>query len=178
MPRPSVDLPAGISASNAVAGSYAVCTVVSKNYIASARTLAESVRHFHPEMPFFVLLVDEPDDTVNAQSEAFTLIAVQDLPLKNTAHLLFKYDILELNTAVKPAFFSYITEQYNLRKLIYFDPDIYAFGSLTPIFEALQTANAVLTPHITARVDDHSLPGEIDFLRVIKAAWAFKLYCQ
>ena len=34
-------------------------TIVSKNYLAYARTLCDSFKRFNPDMPFYVLLVDE-----------------------------------------------------------------------------------------------------------------------
>jgi hypothetical protein len=37
---------------------FAVCTVIWKNYLAHARTLAASLRAHHPGLPFIVLLAD------------------------------------------------------------------------------------------------------------------------
>ncbi|MDX1934708.1 MAG: glycosyltransferase family 4 protein [Capsulimonadales bacterium] len=153
-------------ARNIMRFSHAACTIVSKNYIASARTLAESLRRQIPELPLYVLLVDELDDTIDPQHEPFTLMAVRDLPLPHREPFLFKYDILELNTAVKPYYFAYLAETYGLTKLLYFDPDIYVFSPLPDIWEALNGASIVLTPHVEEPVTDERKPNEIDFLRV------------
>ena len=47
---------------------------------------------------------------------------------------------------------------------MYLDPDIFVYAPMSPVFDALNSANAVLTPHITVPVDDGKLPSEQDFL--------------
>jgi hypothetical protein len=75
-----------------------------------------------------------------------------------------KYDILELNTNVKPTFMKHLLATHQLEKLVYLDPDIFVYAPLTPVFDALDSANAVLTPHITTPVDDGKRPNEQDHL--------------
>ena len=76
-----------------------------------------------------------------------------------------KYDILELNTNVKPTFMKFLIERFSLETLVYLDPDICVYAPLAPVFRALQGgASAVLTPHMTAPVFDGRLPSEQDML--------------
>jgi hypothetical protein len=77
-------------------------------------------------------------------------------------HIAFKYDILELNTNVKPTFAKRLLNQHD--KVIYLDPDIFVYASLAPIFERLDRHPVVLTPHTTTPIDDDKLPGELEFL--------------
>ena len=102
----------------------AACTIISKNYIALARTLADSFRQFHPDIPFFVLLVDRVDGYFRPESERFYLLDIEALDIPGKDSFRFKYNILELNTAVKPYFLSYLLDSFKIEKLIYFDPDI------------------------------------------------------
>src|SRR5689334_8097161 len=82
----------------------AACTIVSANYFAFARTVAESFLAQHPDETFVVLIVDchcEAIDQV-AKEAAFRVIYVEELPISDFRSIAFKYDILELNTNVKP----------------------------------------------------------------------------
>lgn len=143
-----------------------VCTIISKNYLASARALFRSVRCHHPDVPFYVLLVDCPDGCFDPNAEPFEVILVQDLPnVPDATSLFFKYGLLELNTAVKPFFMAHLLETRKLRKLVYFDPDIYLFAPLDPVLRPLDEYAVVLTPHITQPIEDDREPGEVNFLR-------------
>jgi hypothetical protein len=75
------------------------------------------------------------------------------------------YDILELNTNVKPTFMKHLLEAHALDSLTYLDPDIFVYAPLEPIHAALDAgAAAVLTPHMTTPVFDGRSPSEQDIL--------------
>ena len=75
-----------------------------------------------------------------------------------------KYDILELNTNVKPTFMRHLIATHGLDRLVYLDPDIFVYAPLTPVFEALENADAVLTPHLTSPIHDQLQPSEQEVL--------------
>jgi len=145
----------------------AVCTVVSKNYLAFARVFTRSFLKHHPDVKVFVLLVDNVDGYFNAATEPFELILIEDLDnIPNPRHLFFfKYTVIELNTAVKPYLFQYLFGKYSIAKLIYFDPDILVLHPLERVWELLDEHTIVLTPHLTEPILDNSRPSEIDILR-------------
>ena len=88
-----------------------------------------------------------------------------EIGLQDVRGEAMKYDILELNTNVKPTFMKYLIRTFNLESLVYLDPDIFVYSPLTPVFEALNGGAAVvLTPHLTAPVDDGKIPGEQEML--------------
>jgi hypothetical protein len=143
------------------------CTIVSPNYLAYARTLAASYLAQHPDQRFFVLIVADlkPEDRSVFEGDAFTPVMLTEIGLKDVRGEGMKYDILELNTNVKPSFMKYLIQTYDLEKLVYLDPDIFVYSPLTPVFEALDRgATAVLTPHMTTPVNDDKLPSEQDML--------------
>lgn len=142
------------------------CTIVSPNYLAYARTLAASYRANHPQHQFFVLIVANLplSDRVVFEGEGFTPIMLAEIGLAQTAIEGMKYDILELNTNVKPTFMKYLLGTFALSLLVYLDPDVYVYAPLTPVFEALDEANAVLIPHVTTPLDDGKQPSEQDYL--------------
>lgn len=143
--------------------SSAACTIVSKNYFAYARSLAQSFKQNHKDMQFFILIVDSDTEGLD-RSDDYTIISVLDLPLKGFLRLAFKFDILELNTNVKPTYLSYLLDTYGLSKVIYLDPDIYVFSPLDEIYLRLDTHDIIVTPHSLSQIDDNKTPCEIDFL--------------
>lgn len=140
------------------------CTIVSANYLHFAWTLAESFLKLHPDDEFHLLLVDRlPKDFVSRDPRVHVL-EVERLGLPAFRSLAFKFDILELNTGVKPSFIKHLFA-LGADKVIYFDPDIYIFDSVELIYEALTSASIVLTPHILAPTSDVEHVYENDLLR-------------
>ena len=143
----------------------AACTIVSPNYFAFARTLAASYLAQHPEQQFFVLIVADLSDSAPFQGFGFTSVMLGEIGLSDVRAEAMKYDILELNTNVKPTFLKHLLQQHSLDALLYLDPDIFVYAPLTPVFAELDGgATAVLTPHMTSPVDDGRSPAEQDML--------------
>jgi hypothetical protein len=124
----------------------AACTIISFNYLHYARTLCDSFLHFHPDCLFYVLLVDRLPAGYDPSCENFTWIFVEDLGIPNFESVAFKFGILELNTNVKPTFLKTLLSR-GIEKLIYFDPDIFIYSTVEPIYDALGSHAIVLTPH-------------------------------
>jgi glycosyltransferase involved in cell wall biosynthesis len=144
---------------------FAICTIVSKNYLPFARVLAESFYEYN-QGDVFVLLVDSVDGYFEPEKENFRLIEMKELKdmVPNFEKFCFQYTILELNTAIKPYFLEYLFKKYNLTKLVYFDPDILITNNLSEIARLLDEYPIILTPHLTAPYKDDYKPGEIDIL--------------
>jgi hypothetical protein len=141
----------------------AACTIVSANYLHFGWTLAESFLKLHPEDEFHLLLVDKlPEDFVPLDPRVYVL-GVEELGIPAFRSLAFKFDILELNTSVKPSFLKYLVV-HGADKVIYFDPDIYVFQSVDLIYAALDDASIVVTPHILKPTSDAEHVYEKDFL--------------
>ena len=143
----------------------AVVTIIAKNYLAHARVLMDSVRQSDPSFMRFVLLVDQPEGYFDPSNEDFTVISSEDLAIPKTRWFHFKYSVLELSTAVKPYFLSWLFKSYDLTKIIYLDPDIRVFESLAVITSLLDTSQLVLTPHLTDVLNDDRQPSELHILR-------------
>jgi hypothetical protein len=122
------------------------CTIVSLNYLPYARTLCASYQKYNPGHDFFVLLVDRVPADIDLSREDFQLVLVDDLAIPNFESVAFKYDILELNTAVKPTFLKELLGR-GVEELIYLDPDILLCSPADVIFEGLATHAIVVTPH-------------------------------
>ena len=144
----------------------AACTIVSPNYLPYARTLAHSFLEHHPGHRFFVLLVADFDPALASRfaGEPYIPVFLSNIGISNLHREAMKYDILELNTNVKPTFLKHLLLTHALTHLIYLDPDILCYAPLTPVFDALTTHDAVLTPHITSPIQDDRSPSEQDLL--------------
>jgi len=143
----------------------AVCTIVAKNYLAHARVLMASVRDWMPEARRVVVLVDQVEGCFDPSHEEFDVILTSDLHLPNSAWFHFKYTVLELSTAVKPYALEFLLHRYQLDCLVFLDPDIRLYSNLEEMWALLSQNSIVLTPHLTAQIDDGALPGELDILR-------------
>lgn len=146
--------------------SRAACTIASPNYLHFARTLAASYVAQHPGDRFFVLIVAGLTDPAPFRLDpSFTPVMLGEIGLRDLRVEAMKYDILELNTNVKPTFMKHLLRAHNLDALVYLDPDIFVYASLDPVFQPLAGgATAVITPHMTTPVFDGCSPGEQDLL--------------
>lgn len=130
-------------------------TIVSCNYMAFALTVLQSVRKQHPEFSLFICLVDEEDNITFPDMNDFHVIRVRDMGLPDFIDMRIRYDVMELNTAVKPFFIDFIYSQTNADKVIYFDPDLFLYRPLHEVIGALNSGHsAVLTPHINQPIED------------------------
>ena len=142
-----------------------ICTIVSKNYLAYARVLSNTFLRHHPDGQIFVLLVDEIDGYFDPAGEPFITIPIKDIGISDFSAMLFRYTVLELNTAVKPYFLEYLFKTYGCDKLCYFDPDITIHHPLDEIFSLLDHNLMVLVPHLLDFLEDGRLPDEPYILR-------------
>ena len=142
------------------------CTIVAKNYLPFARTLARSFREHHPDSPFFVLLADRVDGAFDPAAEPFEVIEAERLPnLPDFPVFAFQYGLLEINTAVKPFFLEHLFARRGVERVVYLDPDIRLFAPLAALPPLLDRHSIVLTPHLTAPIDDDYQPSETSILQ-------------
>jgi hypothetical protein len=141
-------------------------TIASANYLAYVGVLAASVARHAGDAEFRVLVVDEPSSAVRAAVAQTGLSAVyaRDLPLPSFDRVAYQYDLVELNTALKPSFIK-ATLDDGFEAVVYLDPDICLYAHPAPILEALEGAPIVVTPHAMAPAMDGLRPSDIDFLR-------------
>lgn len=141
-----------------------ICTIISKNYLAHARTLADSFQKYNFGGKLFVLLVDEINSQFDPKKEKFSLVNIREIGIPNLESFCFKYSVIEKNTCAKAHFLKYLFEKFHLKKLAYFDPDILFTNSLENLWKLLDNKSIVLTPHLTGPIFDDKKPSEFDIM--------------
>jgi len=139
-----------------------ICTIISKNYLAHARTLTDSFLKYNPSGKVYVLLVDDLDDHFDPAKEKFILVNLKEIGINDLESFCFKYTILEQNTGVKAHFLKYIFKKFNFKKILYFDPDILFINNIQNLWNLLDKKSIVFTPHIIAPIHDEKKPSEHD----------------
>ena len=117
-----------------------IFTICSKNYLAQALTLRESVLKCNA-IDFFIFLADD-----RLGYEIPDVVDLDDSWIPNWKSMAFKYDVVEFNTSIKPFCINKLFNE-GYEKVVYLDPDIYVVQPLDEIFKSLDTYSIVLTPH-------------------------------
>jgi hypothetical protein len=138
-----------------------VFTSVTVNYIPKARVLAASLKRFHPDAKFHLVLSDAiPDELRQSPAPFDRILHVEELPIENVRKWIFKHTLVELCTAVKGPAAQMIMAEHPAEELFYFDPDIVILAPLDPLQESLRRHDVVLTPHQTG--PDHDPDAILD----------------
>ncbi|MEA3145035.1 MAG: hypothetical protein QOI53_456 [Verrucomicrobiota bacterium] len=130
-----------------------------------ASVLLASARRFHPEATIYLCLADKLLPNEGFYPNDSIVVPIEDLDIPDLRSFVFRYDIMELNTAVKPFMFQHLLGMGH-QTILYFDPDIQIFSRLDQILESLQDgASFVLTPHLCAPAEGSAYPDDIGILR-------------
>jgi hypothetical protein len=141
----------------------AAVTICSGNYVAKAIVLAKSYHEHHPYHQFYLVVANRKSDDLVKGVSGVELIWAEDLGIQKFLQYAFMYDIIELNTNIKPFVLEHLLQTH--AAVIYLDPDIYVCAPMDPVLEALECASFVVTPHYTTALLDGCKPDDLDLLR-------------
>ncbi|WP_265593787.1 glycosyltransferase family 4 protein [Verrucomicrobium sp. BvORR034] len=149
---------------------FAACTIVSSNYLARAFVLVDSLKAHHPDVDFWMLLIDDhalgPLAQEAVDRRGIHLLRVHEIQLAATevANFRFIYDLTEVATAYKPWTMETVT-RLSGRHVFYIDPDIEFFQPLTSLVDAVEAHELVLTPHVLHPMQREGCqPSEADIM--------------
>jgi SAM-dependent methyltransferase len=141
---------------------FVAFTICSRNFLAQAQMLHEMLRRNYPGLAFYVVLCDQPSG-IDIDSYPFEILQVDRLGIPSIADMSCRYNITELNTAIKPFGFLSLFDRHPGQAVCYFDPDIHVVSRLDELDAALASgADCVLTPHLCepaefAEMDDSKM---------------------
>lgn len=126
-----------------------VFTICSSNYLAHAKVLGDSLAQSNPDCRFVIGLVDHvPTEIDLATWMPHDVIPVAEIGIDDFDEMSEKYNVVELNTAVKPFYIEYFYKQDpTVDHVLYIDPDILVLGDLSPLQQKLSSHNLIVTPH-------------------------------
>ena len=138
-----------------------IFTIVARNYLPLAFTLADSVRRHHPEADLRIFVADGTQGLPPLQT-AHTLVSLDDYLEAGFEELRFKYNITEFCTSVKAHLFHRLLHETDAELVFYLDPDTWLFSRLDVIHEAAPEASVYLTPHLLhcREQPDHAYPED------------------
>jgi glycosyltransferase involved in cell wall biosynthesis len=124
-----------------------ICTISAANYLAQARVLADSFLDLHPDGTVHILVVDGTSDEPHRSGvELYDGRSV--FPDEaDFFRMATMYDVVELATAVKPAFLLHLLRTTG-EPVTYLDPDILVLSPLTDVAQQAREHGLVLTPHL------------------------------
>lgn len=125
-----------------------VFTSCTNNYIPKARILANSVKRFHPDWEFCLLLGEIEPEGFDIKNEPFDrILYFSDIHIPNFYEWLFRHRVVEICTAAKAPALKYFLNEEKQDKVIYLDPDTCVFDSLEELSDLLENNDILLTPH-------------------------------
>jgi hypothetical protein len=142
----------------------AACAVITRDYLASARVLAESFLAHHPGRRFYLLVLGDLPAGVDPGAGIRT-VDVSELDCPWFWEMAVRYDALQLSCAVKPYLVATLFERFGESRVFYFDADIQVLRRLGEAERLLETTDLVLTPHILQPIEpDGRQPDELYIL--------------
>jgi glycosyltransferase involved in cell wall biosynthesis len=125
----------------------------------------DSVRQTNPDVDLYALVIGlDQKDSRDAVLNDVRLLSEKDiLTSEEMSDMPFIYDLLEFATSLKPFTFKLLLSKQKYKTIIYLDPDIEVYQSLSPVFEELKQHSIVVTPHVLAPIpEDGLLPNSAD----------------
>ena len=137
---------------------FTVCNIA---YLHKALVLADSVSE-HTGFKLNIFLFDKKQD-LSLKQDNLSIQWIEDLDVPNFLHLSFRYDIIELSTALKPYLTLSLLEEFT--KVVFFDPDILLFSNIESIISDLDQSSILLTPHYTTPQSDEISESDTGMMR-------------
>lgn len=135
----------------------AICTVITYNRIAWARTLFESINKHNAEIPCYALVIDPPANIVWPLESGFEILHPHSLRMGNVPDLLFQYTPFELCCALKPIALNHLIEELGYQQAIYLDSDILVLSELDRLIEQFKISSILVTPHLDVPFPDDNM---------------------
>src|SRR5574337_231739 len=124
-------------------------------YLDRVGVLVETLRRRHPDWVFWLCLADSEPPGVSVDLDKIgidEIVRVTELGIPDLRGWLFMHDVVEASTAVKGPMLCKLLDR-GAKKVVYLDPDIAVFNSLSEVENLLDRHDVILTPHQVAPDD-------------------------
>ena len=126
----------------------AICTIITRNYLSYARTLAETLYQHNPDYQLYVLCIEPIEGAFNPQQEPFHCLTLEDLSdIDTIGKMCFYYTSFELCNGLRGFLHEYMFNKTSYNNWLYLDADIAVYASLEPIFTQIEKTSILLIPH-------------------------------
>lgn len=136
---------------------FSVCNIA---YLPKAMVLAKSL--YSTDQIVLNLFLFDKKQEVKIDQRYCNIIWIEDVGVPNFNQMAFKYNVIEFTTSLKPFLALYLLKEN--QKVVFFDPDIMIFNTISPILKELETNHFLLTPHYTTPIKGDS-SKDISLLR-------------
>lgn len=138
-----------------------VLTVCTIRQLAQAFTLGDAVTQLHPDARFMIGLADDAH-LLQEITSPYSIVPVAEILDSETLQKLSeKYTPTEFVGATKPGLIrAMIQQQPDCREVVYLDSNSFPYQPFSPILTELESAQILLTPHLTAPPADSFFPDE------------------
>ena len=125
-------------------------TICSKNLLAYAKTYVDSVKTHHPDSDVYIFLADRFLGPKIGLEDA-TVVTLEEHGGTYFRDMMFRYNITEFNTSIKPFCFLYLFNKYKKGTgVVYMDPDTWIHSPLVEVCDGFSNgSDCVVTPHLT-----------------------------
>lgn len=145
------------------------CTIASRQYLAHARALAQSIERTNPSSRLWVLLADDHRHEVQREREPFLGVWNEEIGIeRNELHRMFLIHSGYF-AAIKPWFIEHVLRESG-GPVLHIDSDTQVYDALDDIADAIESHGALVTPHI---VSPYPLDGKLPDDTAILGAGTF-----
>jgi hypothetical protein len=139
---------------------YTAFTVCNFAYLHRALALAESF-YKHNSIKLIIVIVDTKREVPKCSFVDIKFI--EDYQIDDFLHLAFKYDIIELSTALKPYLARLFLKKFD--SVLFLDPDTYVYGKFTRLINDYKKYSVVLTPHYLKPQGNSASESDLNMMR-------------
>ena len=125
----------------------AAFTIVAINYLAYAKTLADTLTKHNPDIELYICLIGNKDDIPAGNNIPYKIIDTHSSKMYGFSDMRSRYNNFELVCALKPFFAEHILQEIKPDILLYFDADIVVFNKVDVLLKTFESASIILTPH-------------------------------
>jgi hypothetical protein len=126
------------------------CTIITADYFFYAKTIVDRLKQYDSNLNFHVLVVGDIQRDLKYDGIEVHNIKELQVHFQEDYNLIKHYEVdkaSNLRWALKPLFLKYLLLEKKYQKALFLDPDLYFYNSPLFLFDELNDADVIITPH-------------------------------